>query len=185
MLAICFGNEFVNRDPARKITFKRNSVYLVRTAESNAALIFIDALFKDGVHIVNFRSLLQKHIILFHFACWYIRSDRPRRVRFAAKRAFCYAVFLRGSQIVYRALKSNFKVLQFVDCRPYFLLLRKASLAPDIVYVTFSKLILISVSFLAVIFMGAVIPAFSHGIWYDGWSNAVKSFTSICTRYRM
>lgn len=41
------------------------------------------------------------------------------------------------------------------------------------------KLILMSVSFLAVIFLGAVIPAFSHGFWYDGWSNAVTKFAAV------
>lgn len=41
------------------------------------------------------------------------------------------------------------------------------------------KLILMSVSFLAVIFLGAVIPTFSHGFWHDGWSNVVTKFAVV------
>jgi hypothetical protein len=38
------------------------------------------------------------------------------------------------------------------------------------------KLIFMAVSYLAVIFLGAVIPMLSKGFWYNGWSNVATKF---------
>lgn len=38
------------------------------------------------------------------------------------------------------------------------------------------KLILMALAFLAVIFLGAVIPILSKGFWYNGWSNVATKF---------
>ena len=40
------------------------------------------------------------------------------------------------------------------------------------------KLVFMAVSFLAVIFLGAVVPVFSKGFWYNGWSNVAVDFAS-------
>lgn len=39
------------------------------------------------------------------------------------------------------------------------------------------KLIFMALAFLAVIFLGAVIPIILKGFWYNGWSNVVTQFT--------
>ncbi|MCD8095152.1 MAG: hypothetical protein LUE12_03365 [Ruminococcus sp.] len=41
------------------------------------------------------------------------------------------------------------------------------------------KLILMAISFLAVIFLGAVIPMLNKGFWYNGWSNVATQFSSL------
>lgn len=38
------------------------------------------------------------------------------------------------------------------------------------------KLVLMAVSYLAVIFIGAVVPMISKGFWYNGWSNTATQF---------
>lgn len=40
------------------------------------------------------------------------------------------------------------------------------------------KLIFMALSFLLVIFLGAVVPMLSKGFWYNGWSNVVTGFAS-------
>lgn len=40
------------------------------------------------------------------------------------------------------------------------------------------KLVMMAVSYLAVIFIGAVTPMISKGFWYNGWSNVVTQFTT-------
>ncbi len=41
------------------------------------------------------------------------------------------------------------------------------------------KLMLMAVSFLAVIFLGAVIPMLGQGFWYNGWSNVATKFSAL------
>ncbi len=40
------------------------------------------------------------------------------------------------------------------------------------------KLIFMALSYLAVIFLGAVLPMLSDGFWYNGWSNVATKFVS-------
>jgi len=40
------------------------------------------------------------------------------------------------------------------------------------------KLIFMALSYLAVIFLGAVLPMLSDGFWYNGWSNVATKFSS-------
>lgn len=40
------------------------------------------------------------------------------------------------------------------------------------------KLIFMALSYLAVIFLGAVLPMLSDGFWYNGWSNVATKFAS-------
>ena len=40
------------------------------------------------------------------------------------------------------------------------------------------KLVFMAVSYLAVIFLGAVLPMLSDGFWYNGWSNVATKFAS-------
>lgn len=41
------------------------------------------------------------------------------------------------------------------------------------------KLVFMAVSYLAVIFLGAVIPMLSKGFWYNGWSNVATGFVKM------
>lgn len=41
------------------------------------------------------------------------------------------------------------------------------------------KLIFMAVTYLAVIFFGAVIPMLSKGFWYNGWSNVATGFVKM------
>lgn len=40
------------------------------------------------------------------------------------------------------------------------------------------KLVMMALSYLAVIFLGAVVPMINKGFWYNGWSNVATAFAS-------
>ena len=41
------------------------------------------------------------------------------------------------------------------------------------------KLVMMAASYLAVIFVGSVVPMLSKGFWYNGWSNVVTNFKNV------
>ncbi|MCR5478741.1 MAG: hypothetical protein K6F27_02630 [Ruminococcus sp.] len=41
------------------------------------------------------------------------------------------------------------------------------------------KLVMMAASYLAVIFVGSVVPMITRGFWYNGWSNVVTNFKSV------